>query len=146
MNPTKFDEDFVKKLIKQKEGKSLDFKNKITSKEKLAKTLVAFANTMGGYLLIGVSDKKQLRGIDPEEEKYMIDAANQDYCIPQVNLSHHEVKLANPDFPENSEEEEIYLLLVRIEPHPYPPVVYKNTNGENLTYIRQGDRTVVLRN
>ncbi|GAB2501401.1 MAG: ATP-binding protein [Cytophagales bacterium] len=146
MNPTKFDEDFVKKLIKQKEGKSLDFKNKITSKEKIAKTLVAFANTMGGYLLIGVSDKKQLRGIDPEEEKYMIDAANQDYCIPQVNLSHHEVKLANPDFPENSEEEEIYLLLVRIEPHPYPPVMYKNMNGENLTYIRQGDRTVVLRN
>lgn len=146
MNPTKFDEDFVKKLIKQKEGKSLDFKNKITSKEKIAKTLVAFANTMGGYLLIGVSDKKQLRGIDPEEEKYMIDAANQDYCIPQVNLSHHEVKLANPDFPENSEEEEIYLLLVRIEPHPYPPVMYRNTKGEKLTYIRQGDRTVVLRN
>ncbi|GMQ28502.1 ATP-binding protein [Algoriphagus confluentis] len=146
MNPTKFDEDFVKNLIKQKEGKSLDFKNKITSKEKIAKTLVAFANTIGGFLVIGVTDKRQIRGIDPEEEKYMIDAANQIHCLPQVKISHHEIKMTNPDFPENAEEEEITLLLVWVDPHPQAPVKYKTTLGEEITYIRQGDRTVALRN
>lgn len=146
MNPTKFDQDFVKKLIKQKEGKSLDFKNKITSKEKIAKTLVAFANTDGGYLLIGVSDRGELRGVDPEEEKYMIEAANQEFCVPKVSLVFQEIKLADSDLLGNSEDEEILILLVRVFPSPSHSVVFNSSNGEKIKYVRQGDRTIAIKN
>ncbi|GMQ23954.1 hypothetical protein Aoki45_06360 [Algoriphagus sp. oki45] len=146
MNPTKFDQDFVKKLIKQKEGKSLDFKNKITSREKIAKTLAAFANTSGGSLLIGVSDRGQVRGIDPEEEKFMIETANREYCNPEVNLSFHEIKLTDTEFLENSNEEEITLLLVYISPSLPLSIDFISSKGDKIKYIRQGDRTIAIRN
>ena len=38
--------------------------------------LVAFANTGGGRLLIGVKDNGKIAGIRSEEELYMIEAAS----------------------------------------------------------------------
>lgn len=48
----------IKSLILQGEGVMLDFKKTITSTEKIAKSLVAFANNKGGKLLIG--DRKSV--------------------------------------------------------------------------------------
>jgi predicted HTH transcriptional regulator len=63
----------LKKLILQGEGTTLDFKKTITSVEKIAKSLVAFANNKGGQLLIGVADDGVIRGVKSEdEERYMI--------------------------------------------------------------------------
>ena len=67
MKSAKFEEEFVKDLLKQKEGEKLDFKLKITSKEKIAKTLSAMANSEGGFIVIGMSDHKKIIGIDPDE-------------------------------------------------------------------------------
>ncbi len=39
------------------EGKTLEFKRDISSPKNIIKTLVAFANTAGGRLLIGVEDE-----------------------------------------------------------------------------------------
>jgi predicted HTH transcriptional regulator len=44
----------LKRQIFEGEGVSLDFKKTITSCEKIAKTMVSFANNVGGRLLIGV--------------------------------------------------------------------------------------------
>ena len=52
----------------------LDFKFEISDSKKIARTLVAFANTDGGRLLIGVKDNGSISGIRSEEEKYMIDS------------------------------------------------------------------------
>jgi len=38
------------------EGKTLEFKRDISSPKNILKTLVAFANTAGGRLLIGIED------------------------------------------------------------------------------------------
>ncbi len=64
MNITKFDEDFIKFLIRSKESKTLDFKQKVPSKEKISRTMAAIANTDGGFILIGLSDQKKIIGID----------------------------------------------------------------------------------
>src|SRR3546814_2454449 len=48
----------IKTLILQGEGEQLDFKNRISNCAKIAKTLVAFANTKGGKLLVGVADDR----------------------------------------------------------------------------------------
>jgi predicted HTH transcriptional regulator len=52
-------------LLTLNEGKTLDFKRDLSSPKGLLKTLVAFANTAGGKLIIGVEDKtRQVVGVD----------------------------------------------------------------------------------
>ena len=51
-------------LLKRPEGKTLEFKRDISSPDGALKTIVAFANTAGGMLLIGVEDKSgHVRGV-----------------------------------------------------------------------------------
>lgn len=47
----------VVELLKREEGKTLEFKRDLSSPQNILKTLVAFANTAGGVLLIGVEDR-----------------------------------------------------------------------------------------
>ena len=77
---------YIQKLIEQGEHQMLDFKFKISDSKKIARTLVAFANTDGGRILIGVKDNGSIFGIKSEEEKYMIQTAADLYCQPQVNF------------------------------------------------------------
>ena len=144
MNLTKFDRDFVNKLIKQKEGKSLDFKQKITSKEKIAKTLVAMANTEGGLLVIGLSDKKKVIGIDPDEEQYMVAAANEEHCLPRVSISLHTVKIMDETHASDSEHEEKYLLLVEVMKTQGPEIQWVSKTGEKKVFIRKDDQTLAV--
>ncbi len=46
-------------LLTQPEGKTLEFKRNLSSPKGLIKTLVAFANTAGGKVIIGVDDKSR---------------------------------------------------------------------------------------
>lgn len=77
-------EKYIRDLIAQGEHDRLDFKFEITSARKIAKTLVAFANTEGGRLLIGVKDNGAITGVRSEEEFYMIDSAASMYCRPEI--------------------------------------------------------------
>lgn len=84
----------IRKLILEGEGVSLDFKKKITSCEKIAKTMVSFANNKGGRLLIGVSDDGTISGVkSEEEEKYMITKAAHFFCKPALEPIFEEVYL-----------------------------------------------------
>ena len=44
-------------LLKQPEGKTLEFKRDLSSPDGVLRSIIAFANTAGGTLLIGVEDK-----------------------------------------------------------------------------------------
>ena len=46
----------VTELLRQHEGKTLEFKRDLSSPDKVMRTLVAFANGAGGVLLVGVED------------------------------------------------------------------------------------------
>jgi len=82
----------IKKLIFDGESVTLDFKKTITSCEKIAKTLVAFANNKGGRLLVGVADNGTINGVKSEdEEKYMLNKAAYQYCKPALELIYEEV-------------------------------------------------------
>lgn len=82
----------IKKLIFDGESVTLDFKKTITSCEKIAKTLVAFANNKGGRLLVGVADNGTITGVKSEdEEKYMLTKAAHNYCKPALDLIFEEV-------------------------------------------------------
>lgn len=81
---------YINKLISQREHQQLDFKFEISDSRKIAKTFVAFANTDGGKLLIGVKDNGKIAGVHSEEEKYMAEAAAQMYCSPNVLFDYKE--------------------------------------------------------
>lgn len=82
----------IRKLILQGEGTTLDFKKTITSNEKIAKSLVAFANNIGGQLLIGVADDGSIKGVKSEdEERYMITKSAHQFCKPAIEPEFEEV-------------------------------------------------------
>jgi predicted HTH transcriptional regulator len=134
------DEDFIKKLIKDRENLTLDLKLKITSKRKIAKTISAFANTEGGKILIGVSDDGKLVGIDIEEEKYMINSANEEFCNPQAVIDFKEFTVWI-DKKNQTEENEINLLLAIIKKSK-PIKIFVKENGKTQAYFRKKDQTL----
>jgi predicted HTH transcriptional regulator len=77
---------YIKKLIEEGEHQRLDFKFEISDSRKIAKTLVAFANTDGGTLLVGVKDNGKIYGVKSDEELYMVEAAATMYCKPKVEI------------------------------------------------------------
>lgn len=82
--------DYIHKLILEGEHQQLDFKFEISDSKKIARSLVAFANTDGGRLLVGVKDNGAIAGVRSDEEIHMIEAASQLYCIPEVPYETHE--------------------------------------------------------
>jgi predicted HTH transcriptional regulator len=82
----------IKKLIFEGEGVSLDFKKTISSCEKIARTMVSFANNKGGRLLIGVADDGTITGVKSEdEERYMITKAAHLFSKPALEPVFEEV-------------------------------------------------------
>ena len=43
-------------LIEDGESETVEFKRKFSTSRKIAKEMIAFANTKGGYILFGVDD------------------------------------------------------------------------------------------
>jgi predicted HTH transcriptional regulator len=139
MFPKKIDQEFVKQLLLNEEGNQLEFKQQISSQEKIAKTLAAFANSRGGVLLIGISDQRKIVGIDPEEEHYMIERANQDFCSPKADLELQVVTIN----PETIYEEEKYILLVIVHPRKGETIYARQQDGTQKAYRRVGDKNLI---
>lgn len=76
----------IMRLIADGEGEFLDFKREVSNSSKIAKTMVSFANHKGGKLLVGIDDEKKIRGVDAEEEIFMLEKAAGFYCRPQLEI------------------------------------------------------------
>ncbi len=75
-------------LIEEGENLQCEFKRHFTTPEKIARELIAFANTKGGYLIIGVDDDKEIVGVDSEKsESELIKDAAENYCESSLNYS-----------------------------------------------------------
>lgn len=79
---------YVLTYITEGEHLKQDFKMRIDDAQKIARSLVAFANTSGGRLLIGVKDNGNVCGVRPEEELHMIIRSAEEFCQPPVIFSH----------------------------------------------------------
>ncbi|MCE2996494.1 MAG: helix-turn-helix domain-containing protein [Cyclobacteriaceae bacterium] len=74
----------LRKLAIQGEGIQLEFKRKATHPEKVVREMIAFANTHGGTVLIGVDDDGSLVGVKyPEDEMIEVQRALQN-CKPTL--------------------------------------------------------------
>lgn len=122
----------VKQLIKEGEHQQQDFKFRIDDSKKIARTLVAFANTDGGRLLIGVKDNGKIAGVDPTEEIHMIEAAVDMYSKPKLT------------FQSRVWQEDMKLVLeITIEKTTDKPVLALDEEGKWKAYVRRDDHTLL---
>lgn len=77
----------VKKLIYYGENSRVEFKRKINHPEKVVKEVVAFANTDGGHLFVGVDDDRTIVGSKyAEEEDFVMQKAIRELCRPAIDF------------------------------------------------------------
>lgn len=116
------------KLIREGEHQNQDFKYCINDSKKIAKSLVAFANTDGGRLLIGVKDNGNIAGVSTDEEYYMIEAAAKIYSKPEINFNTQQHLIDGKT-----------VLEIQIGSSNEKPHFAKDESGKWLAYIRQHD-------
>lgn len=74
-------------LVEKGEGPTIEFKRLIHSAPKIARSIVSFANTSGGTILIGVDDDRRIVGIQSEKEMLaVIDEALRYHVEPKPRL------------------------------------------------------------
>lgn len=88
----------VLELIEEGEGVHVEFKQRFSTYEKIAKELIAFANTSGGYLILGVDDDKSIYGIESEKSDYeLIKETAEKYCEPPINFKTYLFQIDNKE-------------------------------------------------
>jgi len=95
-------------LIEEGENINCEFKRHFTTPEKIAKEMIAFANTKGGYILMGIDDDGSIVGVESEKsEAEMIHDAATNYCEPKIDyklnyIVHKGKEIVSVTIPESS--------------------------------------------
>ncbi|MCL3782300.1 ATP-binding protein [Prolixibacteraceae bacterium JC049] len=118
--------------IAEGEHQQQDFKFCINDSKKIAKSLVAFANTDGGRLLIGVKDNGIIAGVTSDEELYMVEAAAKIFSRPAIDFS-VEQHVVNGR----------YVLEVDIPASDERPHMAKDENGKWWAFVRYNDENLL---
>lgn len=116
------------KLIEEGEHQQQDFKYCISDSRKIARTLVAFANTDGGRLLVGIKDNGRIVGVRSDEEYYMVDSAAKMYSKPAIEFT------TRQHFVEGKT-----VLEVIIDPSDEKPHYALDDEGKWWAYFRKDD-------
>lgn len=82
----------LENLLSANESKTLEFKSDLSSLDPILKTIVAFANTAGGVLILGLSSKKDVVGIEDifkAEERLANAIADSIYppMLPEIEIA-----------------------------------------------------------
>lgn len=121
----------IKEILKQPEGRRLEFKATLPEHSDLAKTAVGFANDAGGELYIGVSDDpRRVVGLDEDKLMEMEEKISNtifDRCYPAILP---EIKFVS--------ENDKHLIQVTIFRGSTPPYYLKEKGKLQGTYIRVG--------
>ncbi|OGU79470.1 MAG: transcriptional regulator [Ignavibacteria bacterium RIFOXYA2_FULL_35_9] len=124
-------------LIEEGENLTCEFKRKFSTTEKIAREMIAFANTKGGYLVIGVDDDKEIIGVESEkaEAELIYDAAN-NFCEPPLNI--------NIDYVEVKGKEVVVVEIFESDNKPHRIQDYLNELDVNqsVVHIRVNDKSV----
>jgi len=85
----------VLELIEGGENNHCEFKRKFSTHRKIAKEMIAFANTGGGYILFGIDDNGKITGVESEKsETELIKETAEKFCEPPIdfNIEYKELK------------------------------------------------------
>ena len=123
---------YIKDLIAQGEHQRLDFKFEISDSKKIARSFVAFANTDGGRLLVGVKDNGVIAGVRSEEEFFMVEGAASMYCKPEVSFRTKEWSVEGKR-----------ILEVIVGKSPDKPHAAPDKDGNWKVFVRVGDQNLL---
>jgi hypothetical protein len=122
----------LRRLTMEGEGLHLEFKRKAAVPEKIVRELIAFANTEGGTLLIGVDDDGSIPGTKyPEEEVHTVQEALKKFCRPMLTYRETIIPV--------TEKKSV----VRIDiPPSEKKVYYFSGESGRQCFIRQADMSI----
>lgn len=84
----------LKRLVWGGESQTVEFKRKINHPEKVVREVVAFANSDGGHLLVGVDDNGNIPGLKfPDEEEFVMTKAIEELCRPRIEFNLERIQL-----------------------------------------------------
>jgi len=122
----------LSRLASLGEGRSLEFKHKVPRPERIAKEIIAFANTHGGQLLLGVDDNGAILGVrDANEEEFALDEALKMHCEPPVAIRIEKIAVTN-----NREVLVVQVPESEAKPH------YLILENSRCAYVRVDDMSV----
>lgn len=125
----------VQRHIARGEGSHIEFKRRVPEPARLAKEVIAFANSGGGRVFIGVDDDGSIVGVkDSAEEEYALHEALGMYCRPLVRWASERIQV--------SAKRDLILLTVPsslIKPHF---IVADAEDGSGPAYIRVDDMSI----
>lgn len=138
----------LRAIIELGETDTVEFKRKFSGFEKIAKEMIALANTRGGLLLVGVDDDGRIIGVDSEKSEIdLLTSAAEFYTSPPIETEVEVVEIDGVD-----------VIVIRIpesrtKPHqlvPSPSETGTQRNGadahnphDTRVYIRQGEKSVM---
>ena len=111
----------------------MEFKLKANHPDRIVREIVAFANSGGGKLLIGVGDDKTIKGLKyADEDEFMLVRAIEKYCTPAITYRIEKV-------PMPGEREVLVFHVPRSLDKPH---YVKDTLGKQRAYVRVADKSV----
>jgi ATP-dependent DNA helicase RecG len=117
-------------VINQGEGKRLELKEKLPSHISIAKTAVAFSNTSGGKIVIGINDDLKIVGVDEDkifEIQEKVSSIIYDLCYPNILPEIYTVNIHGK-----------LVVVIEIFRGSLLPYYLKNKGKRDGTYIRIG--------
>lgn len=118
----------ILKLIKLKESQTLEFKRDTSSLDSILKSVISFANTVGGILLIGIEDNGIIVGVtDPSKIQEQLANSIAHRIKPQILPDINVVEIKNK-----------FVIVIQVE-HIPAPYYLENKGEENGVYYRLGN-------
>ena len=117
-------------LIQQGESKTLELKSRLPQHDQLAKTIVAFANTSGGKLVLGVDDQRQLVAVAEDDLFTLQDQITSiihDRCAPFILPEIYTANLQGK-----------MVLVIEVFRGNLPPYYFKSEGKNDGVYLRIG--------
>ena len=124
-------------LIEEGENIQCEFKRHFTTPEKIAKEMIAFANTKGGYILFGIDDNRSVFGVESEkEETELIKDTALNFCEPPLEL--------NIEYMDLYGKEIVIVEIPESQNKPHRVQDYKKNLDINsaVVMIRAGDKSI----
>jgi predicted HTH transcriptional regulator len=125
----------LRRMVRNGEGFHLEFKRKANHPDKIAREIVAFANSEGGILLVGVDDDGSVYGSKHvQEDAYVIRHYLMTHCIPSISFRFEKVPL-------NSRRD---VLLLRIPASRRKPHFLRQESARRRkqAFVRVDDKSV----
>ena len=126
----------LRELIAGGESSTVEFKRKYTTADKFAREIIAFANTAGGFLIVGVDDDGSIVGVKSEKEIIeLVDVARQ-FITPELELDSEIVEIEFVDVVV------VHVPNSPLKPHRLISDDPEERPHERKAFIRQGENSV----